>query len=56
MCAPGAVFAPSGTGLRPLHEERHRMHLTTLSKTARRLAPTAARWGFAAAALLAAQR
>lgn len=30
------------------------MHLTTLSKTARRLAPTAARWGFAAAALLAA--
>ena len=29
------------------------MNLTDLSKTARRLAPTAARWGFAAAALLA---
>ncbi|MCC6990537.1 MAG: hypothetical protein IT181_16135 [Acidobacteria bacterium] len=30
------------------------MNLTDLSKTARRLAPTAARWGFAAAVLLAA--
>ena len=30
------------------------MTLTDMSKTARRLAPTAARWGFAAAALLAA--